>query len=148
LAALLPKLGPIFPGRLEAELPVLGSANAADAIWRALERPEASGQVFVVADSPSTSMATLVNELCGVLGRPAPAWALPLACWQAVAALLRLTERIAPGLPLPRASAVSHLHGRLQVRLDRARQVLGYQAATPLAAGLAAQFAAAGGGTR
>lgn len=142
LIKMIPRVSPVFPGDPSVERPILGSFNAADAIWLAFSHSEASGHVLLIADSPSTPLATLVGEICVLVGRPVPRVVLPRACWSAAAATLNAAERVMPALSLPRSSAVLNLSRTVRVRLERARELLGYQAATPLAVGLAAQLAA------
>jgi nucleoside-diphosphate-sugar epimerase len=141
----IPRVSPVFPGNPSAERPILGSYNAADAIWLAFSRAEAAGRLFLIADAPATSLGTLVQEICRLVGRPVPRVVLPRVCWSAGAEALAVAERLIPSLPLPRSSAVSNLYCSVRVRLDRAGDVLGYQASTSLSAGLAAQLAAESG---
>lgn len=147
LIKVIQHVNPVFPGNPSAERPILGSYNAADAIWLAFSRVEAAGRLFLIADAPATSLGTLVQEICRLVGRPVPRVVLPRVCWSAGAQVLALAERLIPSSPLPRSSGVSNLHRSVRVRLDRARDVLGYQALTSLSAGLAAQLAAESGST-
>jgi nucleoside-diphosphate-sugar epimerase len=141
----IPRVSPIFPGNPSAERPILGSCNAADALWLAFSRAEGAGRLFLIADAPATSLGTLIQEICRLVGRPVPRVLLPRVCWSAGAGALAVAERLMPSLPLPRSSAVSNLYRSVRVRLDRAGEILGYQASTSLSAGLAAQLAAESG---
>jgi nucleoside-diphosphate-sugar epimerase len=130
----------LFPGVPGAYRPLLGSANAAAALWSAVDTPAARGATLVVADDEGTTLRVLVETISALAGVRPPWIALPAWSWVAAARVVGAAERVAPSLPLPRATAVDNLRRSVRVRLDRARAVLGSLGTTTLADGLTAQF--------
>lgn len=97
------------------------------ASWLAMERPQANGQTYIVADGVDYSPRALYEAMCAALGVPVPRWHLPEK-------VLRLGAAVGDGLEwlvrrkMPLNSAVlSRLSGSACYRAGRIRDELGWK---------------------
>jgi len=74
--------------------------DAARAAVLALRHPGCAGQVFNVTDGRFHAMNTIIDTLCGALGRPKPGWSVPVGPVRFLAGIIedagRLLGRTAP----------------------------------------------------
>ncbi len=108
--------------------------NLVDAIVRALEVPEAVGEVFIVHDGPHAPLRDYVTRLAEAAGAPAPrsigaGLARALARAGQAASRVGVTPPMTPG-------AVAYLTRRATYRTGKAREVLGWRARVSLDEGM------------
>lgn len=71
--------------------------DVVQAAMLAAERPEASGQTYIVTDGTPYSTRQIYDWICEALGRPVPNWSLPIP-------MLRVLARVGDG--------IGHLRGK------------------------------------
>lgn len=104
---------------------LLGLDNLVAAITLCIRHPAAAGQTYLVSDGEGVSTPLLIRLIAEAMGRPARLLPCPVS-------LLRLAGKLTGN-----DAAVMRLVGSLQGDASRIRRELGWQPATPLAAGLA-----------
>lgn len=67
--------------------------DAARAAVLALRHPGCAGQVFNITDGRFHTMNTIIETLCGALGRPKPGWSIPVGPVRAVVGIIEDTSR-------------------------------------------------------
>lgn len=110
---------PLPLGGVRNRRSLLALENLLDFIGLCCERPEAAGQLFVVADGEDLSTPELIRCLAGGMHRPARLWPCPDA-------VLRLGAQV-----LGRQSMYQQLCGDLQVDIGKACRVLGWSPPLP-----------------
>ncbi|MEM1415826.1 MAG: NAD-dependent epimerase/dehydratase family protein, partial [Myxococcota bacterium] len=108
--------------------------NLALAIERALERPEAVGEVMIVHDGPHTTYADYLGRLAEVAGAPAPR-AISKRLAMTLAGAAEAAARVGVTPPLTRG-AVAYVTRRSTYRTDRAREVLDWSPRVGLDVGM------------
>lgn len=110
----------------------------------AVERPEAAGQTYVIADAGAPSWKELLAELARLTGGPAPRRSVPGIVAEPVAALIETAWRIfAPNLEPPLTRYRAGLMRRdVHFSIEAARRELGYEPTLTWRDGLAASVAA------
>jgi nucleoside-diphosphate-sugar epimerase len=96
----------------------------------------AIGQVIVIGDAEPVTVRRLVDTIAGLTGAPRPR-AIPLAClWAAGLVLETLFAPLGKEPPISRRT-LKFFTGNTAFRIDRARDLLGWEPRWDLAAGLA-----------
>jgi nucleoside-diphosphate-sugar epimerase len=110
----------------------------------AVERPEAPGKVYVIADAGAPSWKELIDELARLTGGPAPRRSLPGALAVPAGALVETVWRLlAPTKEPPLTRYRAGLMRRdVHFSIEAARRELGYEPAVTWRDGLAASVAA------
>lgn len=107
--------------------------HAAEAVLLALQEPQASGEIYMVADTPPIGSSELITEIGRALGTPARLFTVPQKVWRAVASV---GDRLPQRLPLLRAADLDRLVGSLVVDSFKIRNELGWHADVSLEEGL------------
>jgi len=109
----------------------------------AAERPEAAGQVYVVADAGAPSWEELLGELARLIGGPAPRRSVPGALAMPVAAAIETVWRVlAPNREPPLTRYRAGLMRRdVHFSIEAATRELGYEPTLSWREGLAASVA-------
>lgn len=129
---------PLPLGAIQNRRSLVYLGNLVDFVLCTAEHPKAANQVFLVSDGQDVSLPELVAGLRAAQGRapgllPVPAWLLRMA-----------------GSVTGKQAVIERLLGSLQVDVDKARKLLGWQAPFSVQQGLAATVGGmpqAGGGS-
>jgi nucleoside-diphosphate-sugar epimerase len=126
LVALCDSPWPLPFGAVANRRSLLGRANLADAIARALNHPAASGETFLLSDGEDVSTADLIRRLRAALGRKGRLVPVPPFLMRAGLAMVG------------KGAAADRLFGSLAVDSSRIRALLGWTPPQSLNEGLAA----------
>lgn len=103
---------------------IVGRANLADFLVVCATHPDAPGNVFLVADDEDLSTADLLRRTAHAMNRPARLWPMP-------AGVLRWAAKA-----VGKGEMADQLLGSLQVDINRAREVLGWNPPVSMDEGL------------
>jgi len=121
---------PLPLGAVSNRRNLVGVESLSSLLLAAVASPRAAGEVFLAAEEPALSTASLVRVLADGAGRPVRLVAVPPS-------LLRLGGRVTGT-----SAAVERLLGSLEVDPGKAKRLLGWRGEAPLEVGLRAMAAA------
>lgn len=107
-----------------------------DGIVRAATTPEAEGRVFILTGSEKPTIAEFVAHYCRMLGIPEPRTA-PTRVVREVARAMDLAAKVRGRRSEATPAAIDYFTRRGSYSIARAREVLGYEPAHDLEAGMA-----------
>ncbi len=101
----------------------------------AATHPNAAGRIFNVTDGQFHTMKTIIEILCGALGRTPPGFAMPLAPARLAAGLLEVSFRLFNFRPPVTRETIEKYAEDMAVESTRIRNLLGFAPRYDLAAG-------------
>jgi nucleoside-diphosphate-sugar epimerase len=114
--------------------------NLVDAIFLALDKPEAVGQVYNLTDGERVSKRRFIETLADGMGVPRPPWlTVPLWLARVLAGVLEgwARRRNHPRPPILTQARLKFLGLNLDFSIDKARRELGYRPAVSFEEGMA-----------
>ncbi|MCA9520189.1 MAG: NAD(P)-dependent oxidoreductase [Myxococcales bacterium] len=112
--------------------------NLVDGIGLALERPEASGQVYTITDGAPTTFRSYLSLLAAAGGFAPPKRSVPMGAALAIAAAAELALPLVGQKPPFSRAAVRWVGRRATYSIEKARRELGYRPMIELAEGMEA----------
>ena len=107
--------------------------NLVDAIWLALEHPQAVGELFNITDTPLVSKRQFIETVARLAGYPLPTGAVPLGIARRLATISEAVYRWCGSKEAPLVSKARYkfLGLNLDFSIEKARRVLGYEPRVP-----------------
>ena len=129
-----------YLGSGKAAMNTIFVRNLVDAIFLALEKPEAIGQVFNLTDGERVSKRRFIETLANGVGVPRPPW-LTVPLWLAKSLATYLEGRARrlghPKPPILTQARVKFLGLNLDFSIEKAKRELGYRPAVSFEQGMA-----------
>ncbi len=108
----------------------------------AAENPRANGQTFIVTDGETYSLRQLYLAICAALGRPVPAWTMPLGLLRAAARMGDSIEILGRRRFVINSEVLQKLTGSAWYSSSKISRELGFRPARRLAGALPEMVAA------
>lgn len=119
-----------YLGSSESLMNTIHVGNLVDAIFLAVEKPEAIGQVFNLTDGEAVTKRRFMETICAALDiKPPPLRAVPLWLAKLVASLMEWKARRsgAKEAPMLTQARIKFLGLNLDYSIEKAKRVLGYR---------------------
>ena len=102
--------------------------NLCEAIWLAIERDEAVGEVFNIRDPRAVTRQEFINTICDAAGMARPTKVVPLPVAKVLATLMEFTWKLLrkQDAPLLNSARIKFLGMNLDYSIDKAIRQLGY----------------------